>query len=124
MFRVMIDHGGDIKTGIKSYSSLVSVKSLLETLSPDLVKAYAGEEVGVGLQDIGNTLAESWSELSVAKTYLEESFVTDADESLTKIVNRTEELWKKYHDCLRPVMEYNIERHVKKYGPITQETML
>ena len=54
-------------------------------------------------------------------------FVTDVDESLTKIVNGTEELWKKHHGCLRPIMmdmEYNIERHVKKYGPITQETML
>ena len=56
-----------------------------------------------------------------------ESFVTDTDESLTKIVNGTEELWKKHNGCLRPIimnMEYNIERHVKKYGPITQETIL
>ena len=77
MFRVMVDHGGDLKTGIRSYSGLVSakkerlsaaeytkmltacnddgaiilklIKSLLEPLSPDLVKAYAGEEAGVGL---------------------------------------------------------------------------
>ena len=103
------------------------IKSLLEPLSPDLVKAYAGEEAGVGLHDIGNALAEAWSALSVAKACLKESFVTDADESLTKIVNGTEELWKKHHGCLRPIMlemVYNIERHVKKYGPITQETML
>ena len=67
MFHVLMNHGGDIKTGIKSYSSLVSVekerlsaaeytkmltacnddgtiilkliKSLVEPLSPDLVKA-------------------------------------------------------------------------------------
>ena len=65
MFRVVIDHGGDIKAGIKSYSGLASaekerlsaaedtkmltscnddgaiilklIKSLLEPLSPDLV---------------------------------------------------------------------------------------
>ena len=80
------------------------IKSLLESLSPDLVKAYAGEEAGVGLHDIGNTLVETWSTLSVVKDYLEESFVTDADESLTKIGNGTEELWKKHHGCLRPIM--------------------
>ena len=51
------------------------------------MKAYTGEEAGVGLHDIGNA----------------------------------------HHGCLRPIMlemVYNIERHVKKYGPITQETML
>ena len=154
MFRFMVDHGGDIKAGIRSYSGLVSaekerlsaaeytkmltacnddgaiilklIKSLLEPLSPDLMKAYAGEEAGVGLHDIGNALAEAWSALPVAKACLEESFVTDEDESLTKIVNGTEEPWK-HHGCLRLIMmdmEYNIERHVKKYGPINQETML
>ena len=53
--------------------------------------------------------------------------MTDTDGSLTKIVNGTEELWKKHQGCLKPIMlemVYNIERHVKKYGPITQETML
>ena len=34
------------------------IKSLLEPLSADLVKEYAGEEAGVGLYGIGNTLAE------------------------------------------------------------------
>ena len=29
----------------------------LDPLSPDLVKAYTGEETGVGLYDIGNALA-------------------------------------------------------------------
>ena len=117
MFCVMIEHGGDIKAGIRSYSGLVSaekerlsaaeytkmlttcnddgaiilklINSLLEPLPPDLVKAYAGEEAGVGLHDIGNALAEAWSALSGAKACLEESVVTDADESLTKIVNGT-----------------------------------
>ena len=46
------------------------MKSLLEPLSPDLVKAYAGEEAGVGLHDIGNALAEAWSVLSVVKACL------------------------------------------------------
>ena len=68
-------------------------------MSADLVKAYAGEEADVGMHDIGNALAEAWSSLSVAKVCLKESFVTDTDESLTKIVN-------------------------KKYGPVTQETMM
>ena len=72
-------------------------------------------------------MALAWSALSVAKACFDESFVTDADERLTKIVNGTEELWKKHQGCLRPIlleMVYNIERHVKKYGPIKQETML
>ena len=68
------------------------IESLLESLSPDLVKAYTGEEAGLGLHDIGNALAEAWSVLSVAKACLEESLATDADERLTKIVNGTEEL--------------------------------
>ena len=117
MFRVMVDHGGDIKAGIRSYSGLVSaekerlsaaeytkmltacnddgaiilklIKSLLEPLSPDLVKAYAGEEAGVGLHDIGTALAEAWSALSVAKACLEESFVTDADECLSNRCGRS-----------------------------------
>ena len=58
---------------------------------------------------------------------MEDSFVTDAEESLTKIMNGTEELWKKHHGCLRPIMldiEYDIKRHVNKYGTITQETVL
>ena len=91
------------------------------------MKAYAGEEAGVGLHDIGNAMAEAWTALSVAKACLEDSFVTDAEESLTKIMNGTEELWKKHHGCLRPIMldiEYDIKRHVNRYGPITQETVL
>ena len=47
--------------------TLKLIKSLLEPLSPDLVKAYAGEEAGVGLHDIGNALVKAWSALSVAK---------------------------------------------------------
>jgi hypothetical protein len=31
------------------------IKNLLEPLSADLVKSYAGEEAGVGLHDIDNT---------------------------------------------------------------------
>jgi hypothetical protein len=55
------------------------IKSLLKPLSADLVKEYAGEEAGVGLHDIGNTLTEAWSALSVAKGYLVDSFITDTD---------------------------------------------
>jgi hypothetical protein len=46
------------------------IKSLLEPLSTDIVKAYAGEEAGVALHDIGNPPAEVWSAFSVAKPYL------------------------------------------------------
>ena len=95
MFRTIIDNDGDIKAGVRSYAGLVSaqkesmtqaeynkllevcnddgvivlklIKGLLEPLSPDLVKAYAGEEAGVGLHDIGNAMAESWTTLSVVK---------------------------------------------------------
>ena len=95
MFRTIIDNDGDIKVGVRSYSGLVSaqkesmtqdeynklleacnddgaivltlIKGLLEPLSPDLVKAYAGEEAGVGLHDIGNDMTESWTTLSVVK---------------------------------------------------------
>ncbi len=108
MFRVMVDNGGDIEAGILAYSELVSVekeklprdayekllvacnddgaiilkliKSLLEPLSTDIKKAYTGEEAEVGLHDIGNTIAEAWTALSVAKGCLEESHVTDAGE--------------------------------------------
>ncbi len=64
------------------------------------MKAYAGEEAGVGLHDIRNALAEAWSALSVAKACLEKSFVTDADESLTKIdavVGRNAESRRRIH---------------------------
>ena len=155
MFRTIVDKDGDIKAGVKMYADLVSahketmspseykkllegcnddgeivlklIKGLLEPLSPDLVKAYAGEEAGVGLHDIGNAMAEAWTALSIAKACLEDSFVTDADESLTKVVNGTEELWKKHCGCLKPIMmelEHEINKHVNKYGPITQETVL
>jgi hypothetical protein len=155
MFRTIIDNDGDIKAGVRSYAGLVSsqkesmtqveynklleacnddgaivlkfIKDLLEPLSPDLVKVYAGEEAGVGLHDIGKAMTEAWTALSVAKACLEDSFVTDAEENLTKIMNGTEELWKKHHGCLRPIMmdiEYDIKRHVNKYGPITHGTVL
>jgi hypothetical protein len=157
MFRAMADNGGDIEAGILAYAELVAVereklqrdayekllvacnddgaiilkliKSLLEPLSMDIKKAFAGEEAGVGLHDIGNTKAEAWTALSVAKGYLEESHVTDAGESFLNIINGGEEqeLWKKHHGCLSPIMqviEYNIERHVKKFGPITEETVI
>ena len=67
------------------------IKILLEPLSTDIVKAYAGEEAGVGLHDIGNTIAETWSTLSVAKGYLEESYVADSGESFLNIINGWEE---------------------------------
>jgi hypothetical protein len=85
MFRAMVDNGGDIDAGILAYSELVEaekeklsrdayekllvacnddgaiilklIKSLLEPLSTDIVEAYAGEEAGVGLHDIRNTIA-------------------------------------------------------------------
>jgi len=41
------------------------IKSLLEPLSTDIVKAYTGGEAAVGLHDIGNPLTEAWSALSV-----------------------------------------------------------
>jgi hypothetical protein len=151
----MVDNGGDIEAGILAYSELVSVekeklprdayekllvacnddgaiilkfiKSLLEPLSTDIKKAYTGEEAGVGLHDIGNTIAEAWTALSVTKGCLEESHVTDAGESFLNIINEGEELWKKHHGCLSPIMQeikYNIESHVKKFGPITEETVI
>jgi hypothetical protein len=43
------------------------IKSLLEPLSTDIVKAYAGEEAGVALNDIGNPPAEVWSAFSVTR---------------------------------------------------------
>ena len=73
---------------------LKHIKSLLEPLSADRVKEYAGEEAGVELHDIGNTLAETWSALSVAKEYLGDSFITDS---------------------IMAEMDYDIDRHVKKY---------
>ena len=57
------------------------IKILLEPLSTDIVKAYAGEEAGVGLHDIGNTIAEAWS----------------ARENFLYILNGGEELWKKHN---------------------------
>ena len=38
--------------------TLKLIKSLLEPLSVDLVKAYTGEAAGVGLHDIGNALGD------------------------------------------------------------------
>ena len=95
MFRTIIDNDGDIKAGVRSYTGLVSaqkesmtqaeynklleacnddgaivlklIKGLLEPLSPDLVKAYASEEAGVGLHDIGKAMAEAWTALSVER---------------------------------------------------------
>ena len=46
------------------------IKNLLEPLSADLVKSYAGEEAGVGLHDIDNKLAEAWSVLSIFERML------------------------------------------------------
>jgi hypothetical protein len=80
----------------------------------------------VGLYDIGITIAEVWTVLSVTKGCLEESHVTDAGESFLNIINGGGEFWKKHHGCLSPIMqeiEYNIERHVKKFGPITEATV-
>jgi hypothetical protein len=39
----------------------------LEPLSTFIVKTYVGKEAGVGLYNIGNTIAEEWSVLFVAK---------------------------------------------------------
>ena len=61
------------------------------------MKAYAGEEAGVGLHDIGNTIAEALSALSVVKGCLEESYVSDAGENFLNILNGGEELWKKHN---------------------------
>jgi hypothetical protein len=102
------------------------IKSLSEPVSTDIKKAYAGEG-GVGLYDIGNTIAEEWTTLSVTKGCLEESYVTDAGEGFLYIINGGEELWKKHHGCLSPIMqeiEYNIQRHVKKFGPIAEDTVI
>jgi hypothetical protein len=99
----------------------------LEPLSTDIKKTYVGEEVGVGLYDIGKTIGETWTTLSVTKGCLEESHVTDTGESFLNIINGGEELWKNHHGCLSPIMqeiEYNIESHVKKFGPITEETVI
>ena len=132
MFRGMVDNGGDIEAGTLTYSELVEaekdmlpgdvyekllvtcnddgaiilklIKSLLEPLSTDIVKAYAGEEAGVGLHDIGNTIAEVWTTLSVTKGCLEESYVTDVGEIFLNIINGGEELWKKHNGCLSPIM--------------------
>ena len=67
------------------------IKSLLEPLSTDIVKAHVGEETGVGRHDIGNTIAEVWSTLSVAKGCLEESYVAGSGESFLNIINGWEE---------------------------------
>ncbi len=58
------------------------IESLSEPLLTNIVKAYAGEEAGVGLHDIGNTIAEAWSELSVAKGCLEESYEPTRERAL------------------------------------------
>ncbi len=146
---------GDIEAGILAYSELVAVekeklsrdtdekllvacnddgaiilnliKSLLEPLSTDIKKAYTGEEAGVGLHDIGITIDEVWTVLSVTKGSLEESHVTDSGERFLNIINGGGEFWKKHHGCLSPIMqeiEYNIESHVKRFGPITEETVI
>ena len=91
MFREMVDHGGDIqevvraekeRRSVEASTKLLSacnddgaiilklIKKLLEPLSADLVKAYAGEEAGVGLHDIDNKLAEAWSVLSIFERML------------------------------------------------------
>ena len=79
------------------------------------MKEYAGEEAGVGLHDIGNTLTKVWSALSVAKGYVEDSFITDTGEDLMSIVKGGEELGKKHNGYLALIMtevEYDIDRHV------------
>ena len=123
--RIRTDRDGSIETGIDSYSDLVMteqdrlsedaykqvlagcnddgviiqklIKLFLEPLSTDISQSYAGEEAGVGLKDIGNTIVEAWSALAVAKGCLEESDVTDAAESMLGIMNGGEERWKKHH---------------------------
>ena len=42
------------------------IKLFLDPLSTDIRQAYAGEEAGVGLKDIGNAIVEAWSALAVA----------------------------------------------------------
>ena len=124
MFRTMVDQGGSIEAGIASYSKLVMaeqdrlsddaykqvitgcnddgaiiqklIKLFLEPLSTDIRQAYAGEESGVGLKDIGNTVVEAWSALVIAKGCLEDPDITDAGESMFQIVNSGEERWKKH----------------------------
>jgi hypothetical protein len=72
----------------------------LEPFSKDIVKTYTGEEVGVGLHDIGNTIVETWSAISVTKGYLEESYTTDTGGNFLNIINGGKELWKKHNTCL------------------------
>jgi hypothetical protein len=151
----MVDNGGDIETGIMTYSELVKaekdkltteaydklrstcnddgtiilklIKSLLDPLSTDIVKAFTGEEAGVGLHDIGSTIVETWTVLSVAKGCLEESFVTDSGENFLNIVNGGQNLFQKHHGCLGPIIQeivYDMERHEKKFGPITLDAVV
>jgi len=155
MFRSMVDQGGSIEAGLGAYSKLMMaeqdrlseesykkvldgcnddgaiiqklIKLFLEPLSTDIRQAYAGEESGVGLPDIGNALMEAWSALVIAKGCLEDPEITDAGESLFKIVNSGEERWKKHFGYLKPILqelEYDFERHVRKFGPINQDTLL
>jgi len=155
MFRTMVDQGGSIEAGLGAYSKLMMaeqdrlseesykkvldgcnddgaiiqklIKLFLEPLSTDIRQAYAGEESGVGLPDIGNALVEAWSALVIAKGCLEDPEITDAGESMFKIVNSGEERWKKHFGYLKPILqelEYDFERHVRKFGPINQDTLL
>jgi hypothetical protein len=155
MFHSMVDQGGSIEAGVAAYSKLMMdeqdrlseenykkvldgcnddgaiiqklIKLFLEPLSTDIRQAYAGEESGVGLQDIGNALVEAWSALVIAKGCLEDPDITDAGESMFKIVNSGEERWKKHFGYLKPMLqelEYDFERHVRKFGPINKDTLL
>ena len=65
---------------------------------------------------------------ALAKGCLEDSDATDAEtQNFRNIINGGDELWEKHNGCLAPIMaeiEYDLERHVKKYGPTTEDTVL